>query len=266
MNQAAPNSTPFDLLKRYACVYSAWLFLALICLAWSIIALPAWLLMPVRAGTVMGRSGISAGFRFFVNVLTWLGIYRFDLSELRGLDQESRLILAPNHPRLIDALVLLACHANMVCIMKTGLRKNVFLSAGARLARFICNTPPRRMIKEAIAALDEGAVLLLFPEGTRSVRAPVNDFQLTVGAIAKHAKVPVLTVLIETESPYLSKGWPTLRIPRLPITYRVRIGRRFSPPVDAQQFTKELEAYFRHELPDYPQFACIEDNKAIRVG
>ncbi len=266
MNRAEAISAPFKLAKRYACVYSAWILLAALCLVWSIIALPAWLLLPLRPGTLMGRYGISAGFRLFVRVLGLMGIYRFDLSELRGLERESRVILAPNHPRLIDALVLLACHPNMVCIMKTGLRKNAFLSAGARLARFISNTPPRRMIKQAIAALDEGAVLLLFPEGTRSVRTPVNDFQLTVGAIAKHAKVPVLTVLIETESPYLSKGWPALRIPRLPISYRVRIGRRFTPPLDAQQFTRELEAYFRHELPNYPQLACIEDNKAIRVG
>src|SRR5262249_3683396 len=162
-----------------------------------------------------------------------------DLRELEGLRDEAGVILAPNHPGLLDALVLLAYQPNAVCVMKTQLRKNVFLSAGARLARYIGNTPPRRMIKQAIAALHEGGVLLLFPEGTRSQQCPVNECQLTVGAIAKHAHVPVLTVLIETDSPYLGKGWPLLRIPTRPITYRARLGRRFSPPTDAQQFTKE---------------------------
>jgi 1-acyl-sn-glycerol-3-phosphate acyltransferase len=266
VNEAAPLSRTWSLLKRYARVYMAWVFLAVVCLVWSIVALPAYLLLPVRSATIIGRSGIRTGFRFLVGVLQWMGIYRFDLRELCRLSQESRVILAPNHPRLIDAIVLLACHPNMVCVMKTGLRKNPFLSAGARLARFISNTPPRRMIKEAIDALNDGGVLLLFPEGTRSVRAPVNEFQLTVGAIAKHAKVPVLTVLIETESPYLSKGWPVLRVPRLPIAYRVRLGRRFNPPVDAQQFTRELEAYFRHELPNYRHIEYFQGNKAIRVG
>ncbi len=266
MNQVAPFSGAWCLLKRHACVYTAWVFLAVVCLAWSIIAFPAYLFLPVRSGTILGRTGIRTGFRFVISVLQWMGIYRFDLSELRGLREEARVILAPNHPRLIDAIVLLACHPNMVCVMKTGLRKNAFLSAGSNLARFISNTPPRRMIKEAIGALDDGGVLLLFPEGTRSVRAPVNEFQLTVGAIAKHAEVPVLTVLIETESPYLSKGWPVLRVPRLPINYRVRLGRRFNPPIDAQQFTRELEAYFRHELPKYPPIECFQGNKAIRVS
>jgi|SRR5579862_2082526 len=247
MNWAGPDSAPRTLLC-YARLFVAWMLLALICLAWSIIALPALLLLPVRSGTALGRAGIRAGFRFFVSVLQFLNIYHFDLKELDGLRGEAGVILAPNHPRLIDALVLLAYHPNLVCIMKTQLRANIFLSAGSRLARYICNIPPRRMIKQAIAALHDDGVLLLFPEGTRSLRAPVNECQLTVGAIAKHAQVPVLAVLIETDSPYLSKGWPLLRLPTRPINYRARLGRRFNPPVDAQSFTKELEAYFCREL------------------
>ena len=236
------------------------------CLAWSIIALPAYYILPVRSGTWLGRAGISAGFRLYVAVLARLGVYRFDLSELDGLRRESGVILAPNHPRLIDAVVLLACHPNLACVMKTELMNNAFLGAGSRLARFICNSPPRRMMKEAIAALNNGGVLLLFPEGTRSVRAPVNEFQLTVGAIAKHAKVPVLTAMIETDSAYLSKGWPILRVPRLPIIYRIRLGRRFNPPADAQQFTRDLQAYFCHELASAPQPESLRCNTAHESG
>jgi Tat protein secretion system quality control protein TatD with DNase activity len=87
-----------------------------------------------------------------------------------------------------------------------------------------------------------------------------------VGAIAKHAKVPVLTLLIETDSPYLSKGWPLLRVPRLPITYRIRLGRRFDPPADAKQFTRELETYFRHELSDSLPTEWLQCNTANPVG
>jgi 1-acyl-sn-glycerol-3-phosphate acyltransferase len=257
-----PRSTPL----RHVRMYAAWLILAAICLAWSVIALPAYLLLPARAGATVGRLGISAGFRLYLGVLRRLGIYRFDLKALDGLRQESKVILAPNHPGLIDAVVLLAYHPNMVCVMKAEIARNVFLSAGSRLARYILNAPPRRMIKQAIAALHDGGALLLFPEGTRSVRVPVNEFQLTVGAIAKHAKVPVQTVLIETDSPYLSKGWPWPRVPRLPIAYSARLGRRFNPPTDAQQFSKELEAYFCHELSVAPPAASLEGNKAIAVG
>ena len=146
MNEFAPMYVPSSTPLRHARVYAAWIVLAALCLIWSVIALPAYLLLPARAGATVGRFGIRAGFRFFVGVLQWMGIYRFDLKALEGLHQESGVILAPNHPRLIDALVLLAYHPNMVCVMKAQLARNVFLSAGSRLARYIRNTPPRHMM------------------------------------------------------------------------------------------------------------------------
>lgn len=260
MKRAVAPSGSFGPLRRYVSAYGGLALLAVICLAWSVIALPAYYLLPARPGTRLGRSGIRAGFGLYVGFLKWVGAFRFDLKELDGLRRESGVILAPNHPHLIDALILLSSHPDLVCVMKTSLRRNVFLGAGARLARFVCNSPPRRMIKEAIAALNEGGILLLFPEGTRTVRAPVNECQLTVGTIAKHAKVPVLTVLIETDSPYSSKGWPLLRVPNLPITYRVRLGHRFNPPADVRRFTGELEGYFRDELTDSLQAEWLKSN------
>ena len=69
-------------------------------------------------------------------------------------------------------------------------------------------------------------MLLLFPEGTRTTRAPINPLVRQRRLIAKRAGVPVQTLVIETDSPFLSKGWPLFRRPTLPITYRVRLGRR----------------------------------------
>jgi hypothetical protein len=66
--------------------------------------------------------------------------------------------------------------------------------------------------------------------------------------IAKRAAVPVQTLIIETDSPFLSKGWPLFRRPTLPIVYRVRLGKRFDPPQDAAALTEELDRYYRHEL------------------
>ena len=124
----------------------------------------------------------------------------------------------------------------------------MFLGAGSRLARYVRNDSPRQMIKESVAHLRDGGVLLLFPEGTRTTRAPINPLVGSVGVIAKHANVPVQTLVIETDSPFLSKGWPLFRRPGLPITYRVRLGRRFDPPTDVPAFTAELDRYYRQEL------------------
>jgi 1-acyl-sn-glycerol-3-phosphate acyltransferase len=236
------------IIYEYFALYSSLTLLGLICLTWSLFALPLYFILPRRLGTAVGRRGIMAGFRIYAWSLSVTRAYHLDLRDIDSLKGGPPLILAPNHPCLIDALLILTRHPNIVCVMKSALMKNVFLGAGSRLARYVRNDSSRQMIKESIAHLSDGGVLLLFPEGTRSTRAPINSLVGSVGLIAKHANVPVQTLVIETDSPFLSKGWPLFRRPDLPITYRVRLGKRFDPPTDAPAFTAELDRYYRQEL------------------
>ena len=239
---------PLRTLYEYFALYSSLTLLGLICLTWSVFALPLYFVLPRRLGTAVGRRGIMTGFRLYAWYLSATRSYRLDLSAVDTLRGGPPVILAPNHPCLIDALLILTRHPNIVCVMKADLMKNVFLGSGSRLARYVKNESSRQMVKESVAHLKEGGVLLLFPEGTRTTRPPVNPLVASAGLIAKHAGVPVQTLIIETASPYLSKGWPLFRRPSLPITYRVRMGKRFPPPKDVGRFTAELDAYYRSEL------------------
>jgi 1-acyl-sn-glycerol-3-phosphate acyltransferase len=235
-------------IYEYFALYSSLTLLGLICLVWSLFALPLYFILPPRAGTAVGRFGIMAGFRIYSWSLSVTGTYKLDLRAIDTLRGGPPVILAPNHPALIDALLILTRHPNLVCVMKSQLMKNVFLGSGSRLARYVRNDSSRQMVKESVAHLQAGGVLLLFPEGTRTTRAPINPLVASVGLIAKHAKVPVQTLLIETDSPFLSKGWPLFKRPTLPIVYRVRLGRRFEPPADVSAFTAELDSYYRQSL------------------
>jgi len=249
---------PFRILYEYFALYSSLTLLGVICLTWSVFALPLYFVLPRELGTAVGRRGIMIGFRIYSWSLSITGSYRLDLSAIDALKGGPPLILAPNHPCLIDALLILTRHPNIVCVMKAQLMRNVFLGAGSRLARYVKNESPRQMVKESVAHLRRGGVLLLFPEGTRTTRAPVNSLVASVGLIAKHAKVPVQTLIIETDSPYLSKGWPLFRRPALPIIYRARLGMRFAPPTDVAAFTAELEDYYRTELAGALQSRCLK--------
>lgn len=249
----------FRILYEYFALYASLTLLGLICLTWSVFAIPLYFILPRDVGTALGRRGIMTGFRLYAWSLSITGTYHLDLRAIDALKGGPAVILAPNHPCLIDALLILTRHPNIVCVMKSELMKNVFLGSGSRLARYIRNDSSRQMIKESVAHLGRGAVLLLFPEGTRTTRNPINPLVASVGLIAKHAEVPVQTLIIETDSPYLSKGWPLFRRPRLPITYRVRLGRRFSPPSDVPAFTAELDAYYRGELKSALQSRWLKE-------
>jgi 1-acyl-sn-glycerol-3-phosphate acyltransferase len=248
----------FKILYEYFALYCSLSLLGFICLAWSLIALPLYFVLPESIGTRVGRRGIMRGFRLYAWSLSATGAYRLDLRAIDALRDGPPVVLAPNHPCLIDALLILTRHPNIACVMKSELMNNVFLGSGSRLARYVRNDSPRQMVKESVAHLRRGCVLLLFPEGTRTRKPPINPLTASVGLIAKQAQVAVQTLLIETDSPFLSKGWSLFRRPTLPITYRVRLGRRFEAPENAAALTDALDAYYREVLRDAMQSQWLE--------
>lgn len=227
------------------------------CLMISVLAFPMRALLPRRLSRKLGRRLISASTRSYLKLLALMGACRFDLSELDALRDAPPMVIAPNHPSLLDALMVLSALPNAGCIMKADIVNNFVFGAAARVAGYVRNTPLRTMVQLAVADLREGSHVLLFPEGTRTTRFPIGRLQGTTGLIAKNAGVPVQTVFIETDSGFLGKGWALLWTPRMPITYRVRLGKRFDPPTHSARFVQELEQYFQSELanarlPEFP--------------
>src|SRR5579884_2544841 len=110
-----------QLLKRLydgLLTYLLLTLLGVICLAFSAFAIVAYPVLPERQGRALGRYGIMAGFRLYSWMLRASGAYRLDLTAIDALRGGPPLILAPNHPSLIDALLILSRHPNITCVMK----------------------------------------------------------------------------------------------------------------------------------------------------
>jgi 1-acyl-sn-glycerol-3-phosphate acyltransferase len=220
------------------------LVLGAMSLAWNLIAMLLYPFLSRERGLAVGRAGIAHGYALYWKFTALIGMLRIDSRALDALRDERGLIVVANHPSMLDALLLVARLPRSACIMKAELMRNIFLGAGARLARYIRNDSPRGMIRLAVDDLKHGGQLVIFPEGTRTTQAPVNPFRPGVTLIAKLANAPIQTVFIDTDSPYLGKHWPIWKLPPLPIVFKVRLGRRFAPSADANALLKELEAYF----------------------
>jgi len=236
-----------------ALYYAAAFYLALAvfgatCLLWS---LPASLLhrvLPRRVGEPVGQFAIMAGFSWTLWVMRVLGVVRVDLSPIDSLRDERSLVVASNHPTMMDAVLLVSRLPRVVCITKASLWDNPFLGGGVRLAGYVRNDAPLPMIRRAAEAVREGRQLMVFPEGSRTARPPVDRFSRGFAVAARAAGAPVQTVLIEADSTYLRKGWPLFRRPDLPLVFRVRLGERFAAGRDPEAFVRGLEDYFRREL------------------
>ena len=251
---------------EYLATYGLLAFLAVLIVTWTVLALILLSPLPRRSRRAMTRYTMMGGFRLFSRVLTGAGAYELDLDAIDTLRGGPPVILAPNHPTSIDAILFLAHHPDLACILKPELMGNIFLGAGARLAGFIRSDPPRRMIREAVAELDRGGLVLLFPEGTRTTRVPLNPLTGSAGVIARYARVPIQLAIIETDSPYLSKGWPIFKVPRLPIRYRVRLGRRLEPADEVADCTPAIERELTRELAGAPQNSWLGSADARPAG
>ena len=224
------------------------LLLGLMSLAWNVTALVLYPLLPRTAGLRLGRMMISFGYGMFWRVAACSGMIRLHSEALDALRDEPSLIVVANHPSMLDALMLVARLPRSACVMKASLMRNPFLWPGARLARYIRNDSPHGMVRLAVEDLLHGGQLVLFPEGTRTTQPPINAFRSGFTLIAKLAQAPIQAVFIDTDSPYLGKGWPLWRLPPLPIVFTVRLGRRFEPQQDHAELLALVQTYFAAEV------------------
>ena len=214
---------------------------------WSLIATVLTPLLPHRIGRRLGQKATMMFFSFFLAVMRGLGIARVDLSALDELRDARGLVFAANHLALLDILLLGSRLPRMVCIIKASLWGNPFLGGG-RLAGYIRNDEPLRLIRNAAAALRQGSNLLIFPEGTRQLAGEMGDFKPGFALIAKQARAPVQALFIESNSPYLRKGWPLWRRPDFPLVYRVTLGPRLAVQGRAEEFALGLQRLFEQRL------------------
>ncbi|MHB8347722.1 MAG: lysophospholipid acyltransferase family protein [Acidiferrobacterales bacterium] len=241
---AAWLSLPYECLVYYGGL----LLFAAMCLAWSLAAVPLGLLLPKRIGIRLGRLVIMFGFRMYLHFLELSGIIKCNLSALDGLSRERSLIIAPNHPSLIDVVLIVSRLKNAACIIKANLWKQLIFGGSAKLAGYIRNDSEARLVANATQDIQAGSQLLVFPEGTRTSGNDIQPFKGGFALIAKRAQAPVQMVFIEINHPFLCKGCSFLKKPDFPLVFRVRLGERFPPPGAVRPYVSRLEQYCRDQL------------------
>lgn len=227
------------------------LLLAIFCLAslvWSQLAGVLFHLLPRREGAALGRFVIMAGCRAGLALMRLAGLARCDLAALDALPARGPAVIACNHPSLLDAVLVLSRLPDAVCIAKAELWDNPFLGGSVRLAGYIRNDAALALIRAASRALREGRQLVIFPEGTRSAGQGLGPFKPGFAAMAKMARVPVQSVFLSSNTPYLRRGWPLWRRPDFPLAYRAKCGRRIMVRGDIGAAAAAIERYFAEEI------------------
>jgi 1-acyl-sn-glycerol-3-phosphate acyltransferase len=158
------------------------------------------------------------------------------------------LVLAANHPALIDITCLLARVPEAVCIFKPAIRRNPIMGAAARRAGYLASDGGHDLVRRAADQVAAGSTLVVFPEGTRT---PPGGKLLPLKPgfvlIARRAGAPVQLVRITTDSNVLTKGRAWWRPPQLPARVEVTAGPLIATDTAAsvEELAAEIDRWFR---------------------
>ena len=128
--------------------------------------------------------------------------------------------------------------------------EHYFLGNGAAGRVPSINKSGLGLVKKCEERLKDGANLLVFPEGTRTVGGKLLPFKMGFALVAVLTRSPVQTIIITAEGNYLGKGRSLFEKPAFPVRFSLRLGKRFQPEPDedAKHFGGVVENYFKESL------------------
>lgn len=180
---------------------------------------------------------IIAAHHFVFMILGWT-YWRYRVYGERNVPKKGPVILAANHASYLDPAVV---GTGLWRTVNYAARENLFRNRwGGMWIRMVLGFPisrddlDRRTLRAIMRRLQDGRVILLFPEGTRTPDGGVRDFKPGIGMLAYLSRAPVVPAYIKGSFEAFPRG------ARFPKPHPISIC--FGGPVD-------LSRYF--SLPKY---------------
>ncbi len=193
-------------------------------------------------------------FRGFIGFMQYTGVLTWHVRDGKSLRSPGQLVIA-NHPTLIDVVFLIAQIPNATCIVKADLYRNVFTRGPVSRAGYVPNNSPEQLVADGSAQLAQGASLIVFPEGTRSVQDKALKFRRGAAYLWLAARCPIALVTISSNPPTLAKGEKWYQIPPCRPHFELAVDSdKQNQPIngpDSQQaraVTRQWQQYFSQEI------------------
>lgn len=183
-----------------------------------------WLVREPARRQCLARRIVQRSFAAHVELMRRLGVLTYEIRGRERLRRNGLLILA-NHPTLIDVVFLVSLLPNADCVVKSAVARNPFMRGPVRAAGYISNDDGAGLVEDCVAAIRAGGNLVIFPEGTRTVRGQPLRLQRGAANIAVRGRLNVTPVRLSCTPMTLGKGEKWYRVP----------SRRFHVVVDVQE-------------------------------
>jgi long-chain acyl-CoA synthetase len=189
----------------------------------------------VRAATRRRPLGTAIGF-VLAKMVQMVAHDRFQL-RVSGLDKlpgRGPCIICPNHQSFIDPIVLAAVlpwpiFRDAFSLGTTEIFGGILPQRVARLLKVIPVDPDSALVSAMRAGaygLRRGKVLVLFPEGERSIDGVPRNFKKGAAILAIHLRVPIVPVAMDG----FFQVWPRGKKYQGPHPLRIAFGNPIVPP------------------------------------
>ncbi|WP_163920783.1 1-acyl-sn-glycerol-3-phosphate acyltransferase [Photobacterium sp. Alg240-V54] len=193
---------------------------------------------------------IQRSFNFFCRTMRFLKVidYRFD--NLAALQADKQCIIVANHPSLIDYVLIASQLPQCDCLVKAAIWHNPFIKGIVKAAGYIPNRDPESLLDICSQRLQQGNVLLIFPEGTRTTTTAAAKLQRGAAQIAIRSQVNIRVIHITVSPRFLTKEQKWYQIPdqkpfflievKNKISVAPYLAEHHSPTTAARQLNKHL--------------------------
>lgn len=167
------------------------------------------------------------------------------------------MLIAPNHPSLLDVVILYHLFPGSSCVVRSGLGRTIVGSIIALL--YIPNDDAPAMLDAVEATLDAGDNVIIFPEGTRTADPRHLGIKRGTGMLACLTGRPILPVsILGNDKTGLKKHDPPLAVNSDgPWRYRIEPHPPIEPAKEgnlrtrSQETTRELQEVLQGRLDAY---------------
>jgi 1-acyl-sn-glycerol-3-phosphate acyltransferase len=181
---------------------------------------------------------VHLAFRFHVQLMQVVGVCRRSVVGLERLREPGGHLIVANHPTLIDVVLIGSLMPQLDCLVKTDAARNPFMRGVIRTSGYVANDLGEAVVEACAARLREGRSLLLFPEGTRSMKGgELGSFHRGAAHVALSSGSSLLPLVIHCHPRALTRGQHWYDVGERPMHFTIEVGE----PIDPRQFTKEGE-------------------------
>jgi long-chain acyl-CoA synthetase len=179
--------------------------------------------------------------------------FRMKVSGLEKLPREGAFILSSNHQAYLDPIIMSSfvpwpIFRNLFSVGTSDIFGAGFMRYVARILRVVVVDPDANLVPAMRAGaygLRHGRVLILYPEGERSIEGPPKTFKKGAAILAIHMQVPIVPVAIDG----FEKVWPRGKSFQGFFPLKMTIGDPILPPPESdaseaayEKLTAELKS------------------------